>query len=325
MSIVRRSSAAAAAALCLSTAAAAQAQPPDACATRDGYLDAIMDAARSGRQLEEMALMRTLTRAYGTRSSASGATPDIAPAQARSDGTLAAAEPDPILAALRSDPDWRKLAEPERQRALARAYLQAGKPAQAELELGEAIANQPTYSLYWHDLAEVYAYQGRRDKAAAALVVVTDWTANADALRQSYAQAAQRDSGNGVPYAQALQLLAARTAALAQREAALAPKPLTKGADGKFEAMPVMLFDTCIRPSYPRSSLRNEETGAVTLEFLVDTEGKPVQIRKVRSSGHAALDNETLLSLSACSFKPLVAEGKPAAAWATVQYVWTMD
>jgi len=320
MPFIRRLVGAAFGTLCL--AAAAHAQTPGACSTRDRCLDAIMDAARDGRQLDEMALMRALPRVYGTRPAPSDT---MAAAAARSDGMLTAGEPDPVLAAFQNDPKWLGLPATERQRALARAYLQANQPAQAELELEELIANQPSHAPYWLDLAEVYAHRGRRDEAAAALVVATDWTASADALRQSYAQAAQRNSGNGVPYAQALQLLAARTAALAQRQAALAPTPLTKGADGKFAAMPVMLFDTCIRPSYPRSSLRNEETGAVTLEFLVDTEGKPVQIRKVRSSGHAALDNETLLSLSACSFKPLAVDGKPAAAWATVQYVWTLE
>jgi TonB family protein len=307
-------------------ASAAHAQTPAACATRDNCIDAILDAARSGRQLDEMALMRALPRAFGTRPAAAGT---VAAADARSDGSLSAAEPDAIREALQRDPKWATLPATERQRALATAYLKAGQPAQAELEIDEAIANQPTYAPFWHDLAEVYTRQGRRDKAAAALVVATDWTTDAETVRQSYAQAGQRrsdnGSGNGVPYAEALQLLDARTAILARREAALAPKPLTKGADGKFEDLPEMLFNSCIKPSYPRSSLRNEETGRVTLQFLVDTAGKPVQIRKVRSSGHAALDNETLLALSACSFKPPVVDGKPAAAWAIVQYVWSLE
>jgi TonB family protein len=322
-------------ALLLSAAAQGQnhAQTPEACSTRDKCLDAIMDAARSGRQLDEMALMRALPVAFGTRPPPAGTVPNssagIDAMQARSDGTLAAAEPDPVLAALRQNPKWLNLPAAERRHALVRAYLQAGLPAQAELELDEAIANDPAYAPWWLDLAEVYVRQGRRDKAAAALVVATDWTADAAALKQSYAQAAQhgtdKGSGQDVPYAEALQLLAARTATLAQREAALAPKPLTKKPDGTFEAMPTMLFDSCRRPNYPRSSLRNEETGRVTLEFLVDPAGKPVQIRKVRSSGHAALDNATLLSLSACSFEPLSVDGKPAAAWAIVQYVWTLE
>jgi TonB family protein len=330
MPILRRLTATAIA-LLLSAAAQGQtpAQTPEACATRDKCLDAIMDAARSGRQLDEMALMRALPVAFGTRPPPAGTAPGtsagIDAMQARSDGTLAAAEPDPVLAALRQDPKWLNLPAAERRHALVRAYLQAGLPAQAELELDEAIANDPGYAPWWLDLAEVYVRQGRRDKAAAALVVATDWTADAAALRQTYVQAAEGGKDKGVPYAEALQLLAARTAALARREAALAPRPLAKGPDGKYGQMPTMLFDSCAKPAYPRSSLRNEETGAVRLEFLVDTEGKPVQIRKTRSSGHAALDNATLLSLSACSFEPLSVDGKPAAAWAIVQYVWTLE
>jgi TonB family protein len=318
-------------AIALLLSAAAHAQPPaqtripEACATRDKCLDAIMDAARSGRQLEEMELMRALPVAFGTRPPPAGAAGSLNAAPPRSDGTLAAAEPDAVQAALRRDPKWLNLPAAERRHALVRAYLQADKPAQAELELDEAIANDPGYAPWWLDLAEVYVRQGRRDKAAAALVVATDWTADADALRQTYAQAAQGGNDKGLPYAEALQLLAARGAALARREAALAPRPLAKGPDGKYGEMPTMLFDSCARPAYPRSSLRNEETGAVRLEFLVDTDGKPVQIRKTRSSGHAALDNATLLSLSACSFKPLAVDGKPAAAWAIVQYVWTLE
>lgn len=318
----RRLAGAAAGALCL-WAAAAHAQPPEACATRDRCLDAVMDAAAGGRQLEEMAMLRLLPRVYGARPSA----PGTAPPDTRSDGSLAAGEPDGVLESLQRDPDWRNMPAPDRLHALVSAYLRAGKPAPAELELDEAIANQPSHAPYWLDLAQVYAHQGRRDKAAAALVVATDWTADGAALQQTYVQAAQRSegSGNELPYAQALQLLAARTAALARREAALAPRPLVKGPDGKYGAMPVMLFNSCARPDYPRSSLRNQETGAVTLQFLVDSAGKPVQIRKTRSSGHAGLDNATLLSLSACSFTPLAVDGKPAAAWATVQYVWTLE
>jgi len=322
MSSFRRLTGAAAGALCLSAAAAVPAiAAADACATRDKCMDAIMEAARDGRQLDEMALMRALPRNYGTRPSPAAAHP--AP-DARSDDTLAVGEPDTVLIALLRDANRAGLPAPERHRALALAYLQANKPADAELELDEAIANQPSYAPYWLDLAEVHARQGRHDKAAAALVVATDWTVDAGALRQAYARAAQRGS-TGAPYAQALQLLGARTEALARREAALAPRPLAKDRGVKGEPMPIMRFDTCIRPEYPRSSLRNEETGMVQLDFLVDAEGKPVQIRKVRSSGYADLDNATLLSLSACSFKPLVVDGKPAAAWAAVQYVWTLE
>jgi TonB family protein len=322
MSSFRRLTGAAAGVLCLAAAAAVPAiAATAACATRDKCMDAIMEAAREGRQLDEMALMRALPRDYGTRPSPAGA---HVPAEAHSDEALVVGEPDTVLIALLRDAGRVGLPAPERHRALALAYLQANKPADAELELDEAIANQPSYAPYWLDLAEVHARQGRRDKAAAALVVATDWTVDADALRQAYARAAQR-AGTGAPYAQALQLLGARTEAMARREAALAPRPLAKGRGAKGEPMPIMRFDTCIKPEYPRASLRNEETGMVQLDFLVDAEGKPVQIRKVRSSGYADLDNATLLSLSACSFKPLVVDGKPAAAWAAVQYVWTLE
>lgn len=321
MSSFRRLTGAAAGALCVTAAAVPAIAAADACATRDKCMDAIMEAARDGRQLDEMALMRALPRNYGTRPSPAAAHADP---DARSDEALAVGEPDTVLIGLLRDASRIGLPAPQSQRALALAYLQANKPADAELELDEAIANQPSYAPYWLDLAEVHARQGRHDKAAAALVVATDWTVDADALRQAYARAAQRGS-SGAPYAQALQLLGARTEALARREAALAPRPLAKGRGVKGEPMPIMRFDTCIKPEYPRSSLRNEETGMVQLDFLVDAEGKPVQIRKVRSSGYADLDNATLLSLSACSFKPLVVDGKPAAAWAAVQYVWTLE
>jgi TonB family protein len=328
MSPFRCPTGAAVSVLCLAAAAAAApaiaavaTAATDACTTRDKCMDAIMEAARDGRQLDEMALMRALPRNYGTRPSPTGT---HAAADARNDESLAVGEPDTVLIALLRDAGRVGLPAPERQRALALAYLQASKPAEAELELDEAIANQPSYAPYWLDLAEVYARQGRRDKAAAALVVATGWTVDADALRQAYARAAQRGS-TGAPYAQALALLGTRTEAMARREAALAPWPLAKDRGVKGGPMPIMRFDTCIKPEYPRSSLRNEETGMVQLDFLVDAEGKPVQIRKVRSSGYADLDNATLLSLSACSFKPLVVDGRPAAAWAAVQYVWTLE
>src|SRR3954467_6353348 len=44
-------------------------------------------------------------------------------------------------------------------------------------------------------------------------------------------------------------------------------------------------FNTCAKPEWPKSSLRNEETGTVTLQFLIATDGRVADSKVVKSSG----------------------------------------
>jgi len=81
----------------------------------------------------------------------------------------------------------------------------------------------------------------------------------------------------------------------------------------------------CVRPVYPKESLRNEQQGTVDLEFLIDIDGSVADSRVTKSSGFAALDTAAKVGLAKCRFKPASRDGKPARAWQSVSYVWKLD
>jgi protein TonB len=81
----------------------------------------------------------------------------------------------------------------------------------------------------------------------------------------------------------------------------------------------------CRHPDYPAASRRAEETGTVTLRFLIDTEGHAVKGEVVKSSGHRRLDEAALSALGLCQFKPGTVDGKPETAVRELQYVWKLE
>ncbi|MFP5390460.1 MAG: energy transducer TonB, partial [Gammaproteobacteria bacterium] len=84
-------------------------------------------------------------------------------------------------------------------------------------------------------------------------------------------------------------------------------------------------FNTCAKPEWPKASLRNEETGTVTLSFLIGTDGRVADSKIVKSSGFRDLDKAALAGISKCRFKPGMVDGKPEQAWMQMQYVWTLE
>lgn len=81
----------------------------------------------------------------------------------------------------------------------------------------------------------------------------------------------------------------------------------------------------CEKPEYPRKSLRNEETGTVTLQFLIGLDGRVVESKIDKSSGSRDLDNAARAALSLCKFKPGTVDGKPQQSWTKMQYVWKLE
>lgn len=81
----------------------------------------------------------------------------------------------------------------------------------------------------------------------------------------------------------------------------------------------------CDKPEYPRKSLRNEETGIVTLQFLIGLDGRVVESKIEKSSGSKDLDNAARAGLSLCKFKPGTIDGKPQQSWTKMQYVWKLE
>jgi protein TonB len=84
-------------------------------------------------------------------------------------------------------------------------------------------------------------------------------------------------------------------------------------------------FNTCAKPEWPKSSLRNEETGTVTLQFLIAEDGRVADSKIQKSSGFRDLDKAAVTGISKCRFKPGMVDGKPEKAWMSMQYVWTLE
>lgn len=87
----------------------------------------------------------------------------------------------------------------------------------------------------------------------------------------------------------------------------------------------VVDFASCSKPVWPRQSLREEQTGTVTLRFLIGADGS-VQDSKIElTSGYPLLDSAALEGIERCRFKAATVNGAPQAGWQRMQYVWTLD
>lgn len=91
------------------------------------------------------------------------------------------------------------------------------------------------------------------------------------------------------------------------------------------EQAEVLSWELCQRPSYPRASARNEETGVVTLRFTIAPSGHVVASAVARSSGFERLDNAAHAALARCRFKPASIDGAAVQSTFDVQYVWTLE
>lgn len=81
------------------------------------------------------------------------------------------------------------------------------------------------------------------------------------------------------------------------------PGPPMTGAHLAYKSNPA--------PPYPLESLRNQDTGTVLLEVLVDVDGRPIEVKVSRSSGHRALDASARRQvLTKWRFKPAMRNGR---------------
>jgi protein TonB len=109
------------------------------------------------------------------------------------------------------------------------------------------------------------------------------------------------------------------------REAPVAAAPVRHVDTGPVRIPAVVDSRACSKPEYPAKSLRNEETGTVTLQFLIGLDGRVVESRVEKSSGYRDLDNAARNALSLCKFKPGTTDGKPEQSWTKMQYVWKLE
>jgi protein TonB len=85
---------------------------------------------------------------------------------------------------------------------------------------------------------------------------------------------------------------------------------------------PVLDNKSCETPKYPKASLINEETGTVTMAFLVSADGKVIESKVDTSSGSKSLDKAAISAFSLCKFKPGTKDGKVEQMWIKVDFVW---
>jgi len=83
-------------------------------------------------------------------------------------------------------------------------------------------------------------------------------------------------------------------------------------------------FSSCRQPVYPQADVTAGHEGTVTVSFLVDTDGKVVDSRLLRSSGFMGLDKAAQTALHQCRFSPALRHGQAVPAWTAVQYVWKL-
>jgi protein TonB len=87
----------------------------------------------------------------------------------------------------------------------------------------------------------------------------------------------------------------------------------------------VLSFELCSKPVYPKASLRNEETGVVTLRFTIGPNGRLLKQEITRSTGFRDLDRAAQNALSKCAFRPASIKGQPVQSPMDIQYVWTLE
>ncbi|HEY0505987.1 MAG TPA: energy transducer TonB [Lysobacter sp.] len=79
-------------------------------------------------------------------------------------------------------------------------------------------------------------------------------------------------------------------------------------------------------PTYPAEAVRAGLTGIVELEILVGIDGRPLDVRVVRSSGHRALDQAALRTVrTKWTFAPAMRDGQPVQALGRVPIAFTLD
>ena len=102
-------------------------------------------------------------------------------------------------------------------------------------------------------------------------------------------------------------------------------RPVAPAATGPVRVAAVVDSRACSKPEYPPKALRNEETGTVTLQFLIGIDGRVVESKVDKSSGYRDLDNAAKNALSLCKFIPGTTDGKPEQSWTKMQYVWKLE
>ncbi len=104
--------------------------------------------------------------------------------------------------------------------------------------------------------------------------------------------------------------------------AAAAQEPVYKPGDEGVKA-PVVQFDK--KPSYTAEAMRKKIEGSIELETIVNKEGKPTEVKVIRSlDKDYGLDEKAVDALKAWTFKPATKDGKAVAMKVKVEMTFTL-
>lgn len=79
------------------------------------------------------------------------------------------------------------------------------------------------------------------------------------------------------------------------------------------------------KPAYTAAAMRAQITGSVEMQAVIDAEGKPTDIRVVRSlDALYGLDQNAVEALKEWRFKPATREGKPVPILVTIEMSFTL-
>ncbi|PFH11369.1 protein TonB [Collimonas sp. PA-H2] len=101
-------------------------------------------------------------------------------------------------------------------------------------------------------------------------------------------------------------------------------QPATNGEAGPAHTS-AKIAGNCEKPEYPRTSLRNEEEGMVTVKLTIGADGNVLDSAVEKSSGFKDLDRATVKAWSLCHFTPAMADGKAVQSSTKMQYVWKLE
>ncbi len=80
----------------------------------------------------------------------------------------------------------------------------------------------------------------------------------------------------------------------------------------------------CAVPPTLDGSFVNGGTGLVTLAFLIGIDGRVLEAKVERSSGHPELDGAALRGLEQCQFRPGTVDGVAQPSWTRIEYAWNL-
>lgn len=84
-------------------------------------------------------------------------------------------------------------------------------------------------------------------------------------------------------------------------------------------------LQSCPKPEWPAESLRNGEEGQVVLAYLIGMDGRVIESRVEKSSGHPLLDLAAQDGLAKCLFMSPETIGRLEPTWTKMSYFWTLE